>query len=324
MGLTNEELLRKAVLDTSAFGGANEAPLTVEQVDTFLQIMTDPQVMLSDVRIVTSNAATWEESKIEFGSRMMRPGSEGTRLAGADMTAPSTGTVNMVTSIIKGEVPVTDEVMEDQVERDGFSDTLTNLIGDRAGRDIEELFIAGDTSNSATAYLALQDGWLQSVVNDTGANVYAAAGDGTDYQTIMRQLLGQLSAQFKRDLPNMRYWLPQGIYELYRDQVAARGTVLGDAILQGIAPISYQGIPIKGVPLFPLVTTGDFVGSTYSPPNLLLSHRLNLYAGFRRAMRIEMFRDPREGATSFIVTARVAPRIAHVAATAVATSVATG
>jgi hypothetical protein len=203
--------------------------------------------------------------------------------------------------------------MEDQVERAGFSTTLTQMIAEAVGRDIEELFIQGDTGSGDT-YLALQDGWLVLAAG-AGGNVYAAAGDGQDYRTIFGQLLRSLPDSFKRDKGNMRFYVPTILEEKYRDQIADRGTALGDQTLEGVRPMMYQGILIKPVAQFPIVA-----GSP-DTSQILLSHRSNLYAGYRRQIRLEPFRDPREGSTSWTATARVDPEIAVVESTAVATGV---
>lgn len=313
MPLSNQELLQKANLTLTAFGGPGEAPLTVEQVEVFLRLAITPQAMLPDVRTVTSNANKWQESKVEFGTRIMRPGSELTRLADADRVAPTTGIVEISTVLIRGEVPVSDEVLEDNVERAGFADTLTAMIAEAAGRDVEELFIAGSTASS-DPYLALQNGWL-TLAQGAGGNVLNAAANGQDYQSIFRTLLNLLPDRFKRDIPNMRFYVPQRLAEKWRDILAARGTPLGDLTLQGTGELRYQGVLIVGVPLFPIAA------GTPDTSFILLTHRQNLYAGFRRMVRLETFRDPREGGTSFIVTARVNSQIAHIPATAIATSV---
>jgi len=314
MALSNQELLQKAALTTADFGGAGEAPLTIEQVEEFLRLAITPQAMLPEVRTVKSNAATWQESKIEFGARIMKPGTESSRLAEGDRTKPTTGLVEIVTTLIRGEVPVSDEVLEDQVERAGFADKLMAMIAEAVGRDVEELFIQGDTT-SGDSYLALKDGWLKLAENGSGANVYAAAADAQDYQTIFNKLLTSLPDRFKRNIQDMRYFVPQRIVEKYRDILSARGTPLGDFALEGVRDLVYQGIKIIGVPLFPIVA------GTPDTSKILLSHRMNLYAGYRREVRMETFRDPREGATSFVVSSRVCPQIAHVAATAIATGV---
>ncbi len=116
----------------------------------------------------------------------------------------------------------------------------------------------------------------------------------------------------------MRFYVPKRVEESYRDILAARGTPLGDMMLEGARELRYQTFRIKGVPLFPIITpTPPAVPHSF----ILLTHRQNLYAGFRRQIQLETYRDPREGGTSFIVTARVDAEIAHIPATALAFNV---
>ncbi len=314
MTISVEELLRKATLVTGDFDGPGEAPLTIEQVDQFVRLAVNPQVMLPDVRTVRSNSAKWQESTLDFsGARIMKPGTEATELPAGDRVKPTTGIVEISTVLIRGQVPVSDEVMEDQVERAGFADTLTATIAEATGRDVEELMIMGDTG-SGDDYLALQHGWIK-LAQGAGGNVYVASGDAQDYQTIFRQLLTQLPDRYKRDIPNMRYYVPMRLEEKYRDILASRGTALGDLILTGTGELRYQGILIKGVPLI-AITAG-----TPDTSYILLSHRQNLYAGWRRQITLETDRLPREGHTNFVVSARVNSQIGHVPATAIATTV---
>lgn len=321
MRLSNAELLQKATMTTTDFGGAGEAPLTIQQVEEFLRLAIKPQIMLPDVRIVKSNAAKWQESKLDFSARILRPGTEAERLLFSDRIKPGTGIVEISTVLVRGEVPISDEVMEDNVERAGFGDTVMAMVAEGSGRDIEELFIGGDTDGSVNtnavgdAYLNLEDGWIKQAQTGTGANLYDAVLDGQDYQTIYKKLLNSLPDQYKRDKANMRYYVPKRLEEKYRDLIAARGTPLGDIVLEGGKTLSYQEVEIRGVPMWPILA------GTPDKSWILLSHRLNLYGGFRREIKLETFRDPREGATSFIVTARVDAKVAHPNATAIAKNV---
>lgn len=314
MAISNEELLRKATLDTTAFGGAGEAPLTVEQVQQFLRVAIAPQAMLPVVRTVMSNANLWEESKLIFGSRVLRPGTEGARLADADRVVPTTGVVTISTVLVRGEVPVTDEVFEDQVERAGFADTIQAMLAERVGLDIEDLLVNGDT-DSTDAYLALTDGWFERADNATDNVQLNVSSDGQDYQAIFNKMVVNMPDEFKRDKANMRFFCPVRLVERYIDILASRGTPLGDFMLEGTRTLKYQGIELLGVPIL-AITSG-----TPDTAEVLLTHRLNLYAGYRRMIKLETFRDPREGATSFVVTARPAAAIAHTPATVLAQAV---
>ena len=319
MVLSNQRMLEKATLTLSDFGGTTTAPLTIEQVQTFLRLAITNQAILPDVRTVMANANKWQESKINFDERIMRPGTELTRLVEADRISPGTGLIEISTVLIRGEVPISDEVMEDQVERAGFGNTVMSMVAEGAGRDIEELLVNGDTSYSSAnasdqAWFQQLDGWLKQA-QGAGGNVVDATNIGQDYQTVFNRLLTALPDRYKRDKANMRFYVPTQLEEKYRDQLAQRGTVGGDAWLEGARQLKYQEIPIHPVPL--LGITSGSPDTTF----VMLSHRLNLYAGYRRQIRMETWRDPREGGTSFIVTARVDAKLAHVPATAIATGV---
>lgn len=309
MGIANEELLRKATFTTDALV-AQGTSLSIEQVTTFLRLAITPQVMLPDVRTVTSAAAKWQEAHIDFADRVLRPGVQGARLADADRVQPQTEMIEIDTVLVRGEVPIADEVMEDNFEREGFGNTVMAMVAEASGRDIEDLMINGDTT-SGDSFYALCNGWLK-LCQTGGSSVVNGATYGDDYQALFLSMLQELPAKYKRDKPNMRFYVPLSLEENYRASLAARGTPLGDALLSGSQPLMFQDVAIVPVPLLNISgTTGT----------VLLAHRLNLYAGFHRQIRMETWRDPREGATSWVITARVAPAVGHPAATVVATSV---
>jgi hypothetical protein len=321
MALSNQELLQKAQLTTSAFQaptpGMTLAPLTIEQVDEFIRLAITPQVLLPEVRNVRSDSVKWQESKIDFATRIMRPGFEGVRLGLSDRAAPTTGIVEISTTLIRGEVPVSDEVMEDQVERAGFADTLMALIAEAVGRDVEELMINGDLT-SGDSYLALFDGWLKRCRTMQGAHVYdaAASGIGQDYQVAFQAMINNLPDKYKRDLTQWRFYVPRRLEERYRDTLSRRGTPMGDLMLAGNGELTYQTVPIRGVPLFPITTTG-----TTDTSNILLCHPRNLYAGWHRSIKMEKWRDPREGLTSFVISSRIDAEVGNVLATVCAVNV---
>ena len=305
-----EQLLQKAVLQVSDFGGAGEAPLSIEQVKQFIELMAAEQVMLNDVRTVTSSSAKWQESILNFSARIARGGTEATRLVDADRVKPATGIVELSTVLLRAEVPVSDEVFEDNVAAGGLAASLERTIADRFGFDVEDLMVNGDTA-SADTYLALLEGWLEQA--RTSGNAVDGSTYGQDYQEIFRVLLATMPDRHKRALETEgRFYVPKRTEEKYRDILASRGTALGDVMLTGKNELTYQGIQIKGVPSIG-VTAG-----TPDKSRILLAHRNNLYAGYHRVMRFETYRDAREGATSFIVTARVDAKIAVPTATVIA------
>lgn len=321
MTVSPEELLEKAAAQgpqlTSDFGGPGESPLSVQQVEQFIELLSAGQAMLPDVRTVTSSAAKWQESVVDLGGRIAKPGTEATRLIEADRVKAGTGVIEISTDLLRAELPVSDEVMEDNVARDGFADSLERLIADQFGYDVEDLFVNGDTDiGGSDPLLDLSDGWLKIAQTGTGANAYDATGDAQDYQEIFKQLLVRLPDRHKRGLEtDFRYYVPTRLVEKYRDILAGRGTPLGDLTLTGVGELRYQGILIKGIPSIAVTS------ATPDTSKILLANRNNLYAGFHRNITMETFRDPREGATSFIVTARVDAEVAIIPATSIAYNV---
>ena len=62
--------------------------------------------ILPEVRTVTSRAAKWTESILDFGGRITKPGVEATRLDNADRVKPTTGAIDISTVLLRAEVPV--------------------------------------------------------------------------------------------------------------------------------------------------------------------------------------------------------------------------
>lgn len=333
--LSQEELLTKAVLSATDgtagapansngdFGGTGEARLSIEQVTQFIELMAAQQVMLSEARTVTSSAAKWNESIIDMNGRVMKPGIEAQRLAEGQRRKPSTGVVELSTVLGRAEVPISDETIEDNVAGSGIVASIQRLLADQAGFDIEDLFVNGVTTSS-DAWLALLNGWLSKATtngsgagNDT-ANTFSGSAYGQDYQAIFKKCLQTMPKRYLRNLRvNGRFYVPVTLEQQWRDILAGRVGALGDLSLTQSNDLTYQGVKIVPAPSF----DAGIVSSTPDTCTILLSAADNLYAGYHRAMKFESFRDPREGATSFILTCRVDANIAVRNATVAVTSV---
>lgn len=322
MGLTNEELLAKADLqsgsDLSAAGDSTHGQLGLEQVKRFLQIMASDKVLLGDVTNVTRNTPKWAQTVLQSGGRMLRPGVEST--VGAS-TSPAVSTIEMSTGFFKLIAPVSDEFFEDTSAADADA-AIAAVIADQVGFDVEDLALnskaADDNFNDNDAvYDVLPDGGWLSQIEDGSGLFYDATSDGQDYQSVFRQLLTSIPSKFKRNLgSDFRYWVPVILEEKYRDALSARGTNLGDVTLQGRDGLKYQSVNIVPTPAM-------YVRTSSSPDHshVMLAAKSNLYIGFQRAIRIETWRDPREGAKSWVVTVRFDAKVATPEACAAAENV---
>lgn len=305
MGLTNEELLQKADLqsgaDLSAAGDSTHGQLGLEQVARFLEIMAADKVFLPNMTTVTRSTPKWAQTVLQSGGRLLRPGVEAT--VGAS-SSPAISTIEMSTGFFKLIAPVSDEFFEDTSAANADA-AIAAVIADQVGYDVEDLALnskaADDNFNDNDAvYDVLPDGGILSQVEDGSGLWYNAAADAQDYQTIFRQLLTSIPSKFKRNLgTDFKYCVPVILEEKYRDALSARGTNLGDVTLQGRDALKYQSIEIVPVPAL-------YIRTSTSPDNshVLLAAKSNMYIGYQRAIRIETWRDPREGAKSWVVTIR--------------------
>src|SRR4051812_29057879 len=305
MGLSNEFLLQKADLqsgsDLSATGDSTHGQLGIDQVNRFLQLMAADQVLLSDITTVTSRHSKWAQTVLQSGGRMLRPGVEST--VGAS-SSPAVSTIDMNTGFFKLIAPVSDEFFEDTTADDADA-AIAAVIADQVGYDVEDLALnskaADDNFNDNDAvYDVLPDGGFLAQAEAGSGLWYDATADGQDFQTVLRQLLTGLPNRALRGMvQDGRFYVPVRLEQTYRDALSSRGTNLGDVTLQGTAPLSYQGISIKSVPAMYVRTD-----TTPDVAHVLLANRRNLYLGVERSIKIETWRDPREGAKSWVVTTR--------------------
>src|SRR2546428_7936840 len=131
---------------TAPTGGGLLSP---QQAREFLRVLIDESVLLKESNNQTSLSPKFEVPRISFGSRILRVGTEGARLADTDRVKPLTGLVTLSTNLFKGEVPVSDELFEDNIERDALADTIMVMIAEATGRDVEEFAIKSDSARTA-------------------------------------------------------------------------------------------------------------------------------------------------------------------------------
>jgi len=163
--LTNEQLLArldaafKAAITTTIAG---TAILNPTQFNRYIRAMQNKANVLASVRQVTMDTNIYDVDKVGFASRIMgAPVTEGTQRDVATYgVAPAFSKVRLTAVEAQGVSGITDKLLRRAVERGDFENTLVDMMGEKAGIDLEELGLKGDT-DSADTYLALHDGWLK-------------------------------------------------------------------------------------------------------------------------------------------------------------------
>lgn len=292
-GITdNRTLLQKAELtlgDLLVGGGL----LQPAQAQRFMRIMIDESVILNQATVTPMRAPKQLIEKIRFASRILRAGSEATALSSADRSKPDLTKVELDAKLFKAEVRLDNEVLEDSIERGELRQTIMTLMGESIARDMDEVIVKGDTA-SADTFLAQMDGILkQATSNIVDATL------STMQKGIMRDMLKSMPSEFLRNKRSMRFYTSDDAELDYRDSVADRQTGLGDALLERDVPVTYSGIPLVAVPLFP-----DNLGVGNNTTNVILTDPKNINVGIWRNIRIETDKLVSEGVLLIVATLR--------------------
>lgn len=316
--------LQKATLTTSDLT-TNGGLLSPAQAREFIRVAMDEGVIAREARLETQNSPKFEVPRISFhGTRLLVNGVEATRLADADRKEPATGLVTLSTSLFRAEVPVSDETFEDNVEREGLADTLAGEIIRAVGRDVEEIAIKSDTARVAgdlDPTLDQFDGLIKKLQADLAAGQKFNATGVADPETVMKELINRMPHRYRRDVSRLRLYVPIKVADAYEEQQKDRGTPLGDRVLEnGLRDMRYRGVQIVPTPIMSGTGTINAVAVDYTKFAFLTDPK-NIIIGWSRRVRMERYRDAREGAMSFVVTVRFDAKFADPASATLAESI---
>jgi hypothetical protein len=246
---------------------------------------------------------------IGLSQRILRPGREAVALRVEERAKPEFKFIELDAKLFKGEVDLSDEVLEDSIERGELKQTIMELLAQGVARDMEEVVVNGNRA-SADPFLATMNGILVQATSHVGD-----AGGSIITKDILKDCLKMMPSQYLRDKAQMR-WLTSVDAELeYRAKIADRQTPGGDRMLEEDAPVKGLGVPFQAIPLWPENMPALLPGQPAAPGQpapavpqdrtaMLLCNPKNIHVGVWRQVRIETFRDVRAGALSVVVTLR--------------------
>ncbi|OGR01274.1 MAG: hypothetical protein A2284_18435 [Deltaproteobacteria bacterium RIFOXYA12_FULL_61_11] len=290
--LSNRTILEKADLalaDLTVGGGI----LKPAQAQKFMRLLIKDSVLLKLATVVPMASPKQQLAKIKFGSRILRPGQEATALAAGERSKPELSNVELDAKLFKAEVRLSDEVLEDSLERGELRQTLMEMIAEAISRDMEEVVVNGDLT-SADPFLATMDGVLKQATS----HVVDAGGAHLD-KNLLSDLLKTLPSEHLRDKKAMAFLTSVDADLDYRNSLAERATAVGDKFLEGDTPVLYSGVPLRSIPLFP-----ENLGQNNDQTVVLLCNPKNLHVGIWRQIRIESGREISEGTLKIVATLR--------------------
>ncbi len=290
-----KEMIQKADLalsDITSDGGL----LNPIQNDTFIDLVQNEPTLIKEVNLHRMNAPQEEINKIDIGSMIIKAARQsssgsGRALTEAERTKPTTSQITLATTEIITEARIRYEVLEDNIEKGRFEQTLMRQLAAAWARDLERILIQADTAGSASAGEEVLDAF-DGVLKLVTSKVVDAEGREAD-PVLFKVALDTLGRKYAQDRSALRFYSPFDIANDVRLKRSMRETGLGDTNVTGVG-----ALPIFGVNLQDLA----FMNSG----TMLLGNPKNIILGFQRNMRIERDVDITKREHIFVATARIA------------------
>ena len=316
-GLTaNRSILQKAdfaLSDLLTDGGL----LVTEQAQRFLRILIRKSAIMGMATVESMKSPEKEINKMRFANRILRAGVTGQALAQADRAKPDVSKVTLQSKLFKAEVRLNNEVLEDSIERGNLRNTVMQLMTQAVSRDMEDILINGDTTDSSS-FFSQFDGILRQATS----NIIDAESVRL-HKGILRDLQRVLPTEFLVNKRDMRYLTSTDAEIDYRDTLADRMTPGGDRALGAMANteavVGYAGTMLGSVPLFP----GDRTDIPRAPglTDVLFLDPKNIHVGVQREIRLETDKDVSAGEVIMVITLRFDTKYAEETAVAKAINV---
>lgn len=259
-GLSNEELIRKAVITADAIAATGK--LNPAQSDRFIDFVINETVLGNNARVVRFRNEQLDIDKIGVGQRVAMPKAEATDPG--LRRGVNTSKVTLQPTEIMIPFEISDIFRDINIEGDDVEEHIIKMMATQAANDVEELYIIGDklgpsapeslirgagsdTDHIKDTFLALQDGW--QLLSDSG-NIVDAEGQNIGLSLFSRALRA-LPTKFRRNKNMLRWFLSPDLWQIYLEKITTRATALGDTVAGGASHNPF-GIPAVPVPLWDL------------------------------------------------------------------------
>lgn len=309
-GLTdNRSILAKADLalaDIIAEGGY----LQPAQSQKFMRILIKEATLMKEATIIPMKSPKQLTNMIGFGTRILRAGREATALAKADRAKPDMQQVELDAQLFKAEVRLSNETLEDSIERNNLRQTIMQLMAERIALDMEEVVVNGDVLSS-DPFLAQFDGVLKSATS----HVVDAAGVTTT-KGILHKMIKSMPSEYLRNKKKLRFLTSVQAELDYRDSLSERATAMGDRFIAEDVAVAYGGIPLLDVPVMP-----ETLGNDSNQTSIVLTDPENINIGIWRQIQIETDKLVSEGVLLIVATLRFDMKYAYEPAVVKATHV---
>ena len=269
--------------------------LAEQQFDRFVRQMQDRANILEEARFLPMESQKVNIDRIAFLDRVLHKGVEG---EASDDVSPSTYTNQLVANELMAITGLTDQAVRKNIEGENLENTIVDLLGEAAGRDMEEYGIFASETFDATAYndgegwdaIDMTNGWIKHAENKLWEDAFT---DGDDFpEDLFQSMLEALPKKYLQNREDWRFYVPFELEDGYRNLLKERGTNLGDAIQIGHDDVYYKGVPIVYSPML----------ERYDERVAMLQNPDNMVWGVFHEVTLESEREAKKRKTDFVLT----------------------
>lgn len=322
--LAGLERALKAVIEPSDLGTSILQP---DKFDRFVRRMEDKTVVLPDARFIRMDAQQEDIDRIGFTSRILVSGHDTADVhqdvAEANFVVPTTNTNSLVAKELQAVASIRDKALRRNIERGSFEDTILDIFGEAAGRDLEEFGLLADTNIpfATDDVLNQTDGWLRLAANKLYGQETVTPSQpkgfdplAADYpENMFQAALDALPKRFLQNINDWVFWVTFSVFDKYQDRLRARGTALGDTFQRGPQASAGLTLPWKGfsITYAPLLERSaalpDQLDATLERDRIegevcLLGNPDNMAWGVFHEVTVEPEREAKSRRTDFVLT----------------------
>ncbi|MFY0127869.1 phage major capsid protein [Bacillus cytotoxicus] len=240
MPMNNTELLNRLskIEKTISTGSISSGLLNPEQSKEFFRMAFESTPFSQLHRKEMRKAKQGVIDKIAIGGRILRKKTEDKD--DEYRAGVKTSNVPYNTKAIRLPWEITEETLRENIEGEGFEDTVMTLMATQTGIDLEDLHWNGD-EESSDPFLSINDGWLKKILKSKESHIVdhaklvtgtgeAAAANGFGKGSLFA-LSGAMPNKYKNS--NLRWIMSPNRREKWIEYLTNRPTGAGDAALLG-------------------------------------------------------------------------------------------
>lgn len=312
MGTPNQTLIQKADLALSELtsGGGK---LQEDQVKEFWRVAILGSSFLKVVRTQPINGTEYEIPKAGLSGWVLAPGEERTKLTEEDRSKPDLAKTLLSTKTFKATISLSYEQVEENVEGGTFIDTVRQMLGEAAARDLAVICVQGDTAITATDKRTRSLKKLDGILKQATSNLFDA--DGSRFtKSVAESLYRKMPTAF-RNQEGLAILTSTIAAHDYAAAQANRQTPLGDDMLSKMSDAKHGRFPIIGLESFP-----EDLGSG-DKTNAILCNPKNIVIGMSKEITIEWDKDIDAGEFKIVARVKADVKFLHEPAVAKATNI---